>query len=206
MVGTPPLPDNLKLRPEWVVVAACFFVVFGVWNSHAAFGVFLPVLSQEFGWSRGAISVAASIQLIVGGVIAFAIGGLSDRHGPRWILAVSAFFGGGAFLLTSGVSTLWHFYLLQGLLLGVSISSIYLVPTTTVSRWFTERRGLALGILLTGLHLAFITGPPLAAFLINRFGWRAAYALLAGIMVGHCHSGELIYPIPTRREWIGSRR
>jgi len=180
-VGTPPLPDNLKLRPEWVVVAACFFVVFGVWNSHAAFGVFLPVLSQEFGWSRGAISVAASIQLIVGGIIAFAIGGLSDRYGPRWILVMSAFFGGAVFLLTSGVSALWHFYLLQGLLLGVSISSIYLVPTTTVSRWFTERRGFALGLLLAGLHLAFITGPPLAALLINRVGWRATYVILAGL-------------------------
>lgn len=177
--GTPP---GGSLNPAWVVLAACFFVLFGVWNSHAAFGVFLPVLSQEFGWSRGAISVAASIQLIAGGAIAFAIGGLSDRHGPRLILASSALMAGAVFLLTSGVATLWNFYLLQGLLLAVGMSSIYLVPTTTISRWFVDRRGLALGILLAGLHLAFITGPPLAAFLINRFGWRAAYALLAGIM------------------------
>jgi predicted MFS family arabinose efflux permease len=60
------------------------------------------------------------------------------------------------------------------------MSSFYLLSTTTVTRWFGERRGVALALVLVGFNLAYITGGPLAAWLIAKIGWRAAYALLAG--------------------------
>ncbi len=170
------------LNPAWVVVAACALVMFGMWNSYTGFGVFLPVLAQEFGWSRGVISGATSLQLLIGGVMAFAIGALSDRYGPRRLLFLSALVSGGAFLLSSAITALWQLYLLQGLLLGVGMASSYLVPTTTVSRWFVARRGLALGILLACHNLTLITGPPVSAFLINAFGWRTTYLVLGGLV------------------------
>ena len=159
-------------RQGWVVVGACALVMLGVWNSHAGFGVFLPVLAREFGWSRGAISVAASLNLIIGGVVAFGIGAASDRYGPRPILAVSS----------ALIGALWQLYLVLGVLLGVAMASVYLVPTTTVSRWFVARRGLALGVLLAGLSLASVTGPLLSASLIGRYGWRTTYIVL-GVLV-----------------------
>lgn len=165
-----------------MVLVACGFVMFGVWNANAGFGVFLPVLSHEFGWSRGAISLAASLQLIVGGTIAFAVGAASDRYGPRLVLALSSVVSGAAFFLTSAVDALWHFYLLQGVLLGIGMAGMYLVPTATVAHWFTQKRGLAFGILLAGLNLAFVTGAPLSALLIAGFGWRTAFRLLGGLV------------------------
>ena len=165
-------------RQGWVVVAACFVVMFGVWNSHAGFGVFLPVLADEFGWSRGAISVTASLNLIVGGVIAFLVGAASDRYGPRPVLLLSALAVGGLFALASTINTLWQLYLVLGVLLGFGMASVYLVPTATVSRWFVEQRGLALGILFSGLNLAYLTGPLMSAYLIQGLGWRTTYLVL----------------------------
>ena len=173
---------DVRRRQGWVVVGACSLVMFGVWNSHAGFGVFLPVLANEFGWSRGAISVAPSLNLIIGGLIAFFVGAASDRYGPRLILAASAVLVGALFALASRIDALWHLYAVLGVLLGVAMSSVYLVPTTTVSRWFVDRRGLALGILLAGLNLAFVTGPRLSAFLIERYGWRTTYLLLGALV------------------------
>src|SRR4029453_18956392 len=71
-------------------------------------------------------------------------------------------------------------YLLVGVLGGVGMSSFYLLSTTTVTRWFSQGRGLALALVLVGFNLAYITAGPLAAWLIARVGWRAAFALLAG--------------------------
>jgi MFS family permease len=156
--------------------------MFGVWNPFAGFGVFLPVLSGEFGWNRGAISVAASLNLIIGGAIAFGVGAAADRYGPRRVLALSGLLVGAGYLLASAISALWQFYLLLGFLLGVGMSGMYLVPTATVSRWFAEQRGLALGIVLAGLSLAYVTGGPLSAYLINSFGWRTAYLLMGGLV------------------------
>jgi MFS transporter, OFA family, oxalate/formate antiporter len=197
---------DVRRRQGWVVVGACSLVMFGVWNSHAGFGVFLPVLANEFGWSRGAISVAPSLNLIIGGLIAFFIGAASDRYGPRLILAVSAVLVGALFALASRIDALWHLYAVLGVLLGVAMSSVYLVPTTTVSRWFVARRGLALGILLAGLNLAFVTGPRLSAFLIERFGWRTTYLLLGALVWVLAIPGSLLTRFPPASASAASER
>ena len=171
------------MRPaarRWLIVAALFTVTYGVSTPLAAFGVFLPVFAETFGWSRGAISTALSVNLLLGGVAGFVIGALADRSGPRVTLVSTVLLAGIAFSLASTVTALWQLYLLVGVLGGVGMSSFYLLSTTTVTRWFTERRGLALALVLVGFNLAYITAGPLAAWLIAKVGWRAAYALLAG--------------------------
>ena len=163
-----------------MIVAALFTVTYGVSTPLAAFGVFLPVFAETFGWSRGAISTALSLNLLLGGVAGFVIGALADRRGPRVTLVSTVLLAGVSFSLASTVTTLWQLYLLVGVLGGVGMSSFYLLSTTTVTRWFGERRGVALALVLVGFNLAYITGGPLAAWLIAKIGWRAAYALLAG--------------------------
>jgi len=164
-----------------LIVAALFTVTYGVSTPLAAFGVFLPVFAETFGWSRGAISTALSVNLLLGGVAGFGIGALADRQGPRVTLVSTVLLAGAAFSLASTVTALWQLYLLVGVLGGVGMSSFYLLSTTTVTRWFSEGRGLALALVLVGFNLAYITAGPLAAWLIAKVGWRAAYALLAGI-------------------------
>ena len=163
---------------RWLVVLALFVVTYGISTPLAAYGVFLPVLADTFGWSRGAIATALSINLLLGGVAGFVIGALADRHGPRVILVVTVATAGTAFALVATVSALWQLYLFVGLLGGVGMSSFYLLAAATVSHWFDERRGLALALVLVGFNLGYISAGPLAAWLISLVGWRPAYALL----------------------------
>jgi MFS family permease len=170
-------------RPDtrrWLIVAALFVVSYGISTPIAAYGVFLPVLAEHFGWSRGAISAALSVNLLVGGVAGFGVGALADRRGPRLLLVVTVTLAGAAFALVSVVGALWHLYLLVGLLGGIGMSSFYLLSTATVTHWFDERRGLALALVLVGFNLGYISGGPLAAWLIDELGWRTAYFVLGG--------------------------
>jgi len=169
---------------RWRVVGALFVVVACVATSVSAFGVFLPVLADTFGWSRGAIAVALSINLGLGGIAAFPVGRAADRHGPRGVLVLTVLIGGAGFALTSAIGALWHFYLVYGVMVGVGMSSIYVLSTATVSRWFVARRGLALAIVLSGFNLGWLLGGPVAAFLIERIGWRSAYLALGAIVAG----------------------
>jgi MFS family permease len=179
-----PIARRLRLaRPgpqarRWSIVAALFVVTYGISTPLAAYGVFLPVLAEHFGWSRGAVSAALSVNLLVGGLAGFVIGTLADRHGPRALLTVTVALAGASFALVSAVSALWQLYLLVGLLGGVGMSSFYLLATATVTHWFDDRRGLALALVLVGFNLGYITGGPLAAWLITGFGWRRAYCFL----------------------------
>lgn len=169
------------MRPasrRWLIVAALFVVTLGISTPLAAYGVFLPVLAEAFGWSRGAISMALSINLLLGGLAGFAVGALADRHGPRLLLIPTVALAGAGFALVSAVGTLWQLYLFVGVMGGVGMSSFYLLSAFTVARWFDERRGLAIALVLVGFNLGYIFGGPLAAWLITKVGWRAAYALL----------------------------
>jgi MFS family permease len=171
------------VRPSarrWLIVLALFVVTYGISTPLAAYGVFLPVLAETFGWSRGAIATALSINLLLGGVAGFAIGALADRHGPRVMLVVTVALAGTAFALVSTVGALWQLYLFVGVIGGVGMSSFYLLAAATVTHWFDERRGLALALVLVGFNLGYISAGPLAAWLIDAFGWRRAYALLGG--------------------------
>jgi MFS family permease len=147
---------------RWLIVGALFLITYGMATPLASYGVFLPILAERFGWSRGAISAALSINLLVGGVAGFAAGALADRYGPRLILVVTSITAGAAFALVALVGALWQLYLLVGLLGGVGMSSFYLLSATTISRWFDARRGLALALVLVGFNLGYISAGPLA--------------------------------------------
>lgn len=165
------------MSQRWLVVAALFAVVFTISNPFAAFGVFLPVLADTFGWSRGAISVALSINLLLGGLAGFGVGALIDRYGPRGILLLTVGVAGAGFALASTINALWHFYLFIGVMGGIGLSGFYVISASTVARWFEHERGLALGLVLVGFNAGYITGGPVAAWLIEYAGWRGAYLI-----------------------------
>src|SRR5438874_1334152 len=74
------------LAPRWRVVVALFAVTSCIAAAVSTFGVFLPVLSDTFVWSRGAVSVALSISLVVGGVAAFVLGWLTAGPLAAWLI------------------------------------------------------------------------------------------------------------------------
>jgi MFS family permease len=160
------------------VVAALFLVTFSASNPLSAYGVFLPILAEEFGWSRGALSLALTINLLLGGGVGFWVGAIGDRRGPRRPLAVTVVLAGAGFALVARVESLWHLYLFVGVMAGVGMSGFYVLSTSTVARWFEAQRGLALAIVLNGYSLGVMTGGPLGAWLIGAMGWRAAYVAL----------------------------
>jgi MFS family permease len=186
----------LRRPGPWGTVVALLIVTFAIANPFSAFGVFLPVFVAEFGWSRGAISLAMSINLLLGGAVGFVIGTIADRRGPRAPLVMTVALAGLGFGLASAVRELWQLYVCIGVMGGIGLSGFYVLTTATVSRWFNRHRGLALGVVLTGFNLGFMTGGPIAAFLIERSGWRVAWLVLGGgfCLVGVAAGALVTYP------------
>ena len=172
----------------------------------AAYGVFLPVLAETFGWSRGAVSTALSINLVFGGLAGFGIGALADRYGPRVMLVATVALAGAAFALVSQVDTLWQLYVFVGVLGGVGTSSFYLLSAATIARWFAEGRGLALSLVLVGFNLGYVSAGPLAAWLIAELGWRAAYAVLGGSAAFVAMVGAVSVRMPRGHEIAAAHR
>jgi MFS family permease len=150
----------------------------------ATFGVFLKPLSQEFGWSRTGISLAFSLaNLVMSGALPL-IGRLVDRLGARKVILPSVLiFGLGVMSFYFLSAHLWHFYAIY-LLLGGVISGTLSAYSKVVSRWFDQKRGLALGLAMAGMGVGAFIMPPLAQALITTVGWRQAYVFLGLLVMG----------------------
>ncbi|MFC1927981.1 MFS transporter [Chloroflexota bacterium] len=165
----------------YVIVLVAFFIFVIIFGAEFSFGVFLKPLLNEFGWTRAAISGAYSLKMVLSGVFGLIAGKLNDKFGPRLIVTGCCFIAGLGYLLMSQISTIWQIYLLYGVLLSVGGGGCIIPLFSTVARWFVKRRGLASGIIGSGVGVGIIIMPLLANYLISTYSWRFSYVII-GLM------------------------
>jgi len=101
------------------VVIGASLVQFTVIGGVFAYGVFFSVLETELGWSRSTLSACTSLAFFVMGLLAISAGRLSDRFGPRWVLASTGIIYGCGYALLSTINEPWHAIALFGLAIGI---------------------------------------------------------------------------------------
>ena len=169
--------DELDSSKGWVAVGCAFvsmFICFGVVYS---FGAFFDPMSSEFDTGSSATSALFSITTFLfftGGIIS---GMAVDRFGPRPVLIFGGFSMGFGLYLTSLVNSLWVGYITYGLGVGMGVACGYVPMLAVVGAWFERRRAAALGVAVTGVGLGTLVVAPLAAALINHYGWRQTYVI-----------------------------
>jgi len=172
-----------RIHYAWVMVGGAAVVLAVQAMTFYSFGIFLRPITLQFEWDRGALSIAMSLMMIVSGVGSIFAGRLSDRYGPRILLTAAGVLVGAGFLLMSRISQLWQVYLLYGGLIAIGNAAIVVPITTTVMRWFVQKRGLALGLTWTGIGTGGVTAPILAQWIINASDWRLAFVVLGGLNI-----------------------
>jgi MFS family permease len=171
-------PAQQRLFYGWLVVAGCFGILSVAYGIQFSYGVFLPAMAAETGWDRTSLSLPFSLYILIYSALGAASGWCTDRWGPRIVIACGALLLGAGLGLTSRVEAQWQLYLSLGLIAALGMSAIYVPCSATVVRWFTQRRGLALGIGASGQSFGNLLVPPLAALLLAAYGWRSTYLLM----------------------------
>jgi MFS family permease len=145
-----------------------------------AFGPLVLPLQQHFGWSRGDLQLAMSF--LFGGAVlsAQAAGWLNLHFGMRRVTVVSLLALTVAFAgMTQLQGSIHGLYLGLFILPLASLGTMQVTWTQLVNLWFVQNRGLALAIVLSGTGLAAALLPPMVAWSVERWGWQAAFVLLA---------------------------
>ena len=172
-----------SLVAGWTVVAGAFLgyaIAQGLMHSYA---VFLVAYLAEFGWGRAETSVAYSISQLVIGISSPFIGTLVDRLGTRVLVAAGAVLLMGGLAASAAVSALWQVVVLYGLVMTLGSNCLGLVVSVPLlSRWFVERRGLAISIVQSANGFGRAASAPAVQLLITAAGWRRSYLVLAGLM------------------------
>jgi OFA family oxalate/formate antiporter-like MFS transporter len=176
-VGNP--SSTLPVR-RWLPVAGGVMMNMALGTFYAN-STFLPALEKEFGWTRAQTSLVTTFGIVMIASWMVVGGRLNDRKGPR----ITGFIGGLlfslGFLLAGHIHSLWQFYLTVGVCVGAGNGFGYIVPTVVGSKWFPDKRGLVVGVMIGGYGAGSAVFGPLASSLIDRVGWRDTFQLLAAI-------------------------
>jgi MFS family permease len=172
-------------RRGWLIVASLFVVLLLVFGGgYNTIAVFVPALLRAFPrWSRTEVALLPSVLALSAGLSVLPIGWLLDRVEAKVVMAVGAVASGTAFLIASQANSLFPM-MAAYLLMGVGISASTVLPASLVlANWFEARRGLAMGISISGTTVGGTVMTLVASSLILVRGWRSAYSALGVPMI-----------------------
>ena len=145
-----------------------------------SFALFVVPWLDEFEVSRSKVMLAILSFQIVTGLLSPVLGRYMDQFAMRLLVLSGALAMSLGLFLMSLATEFWQIVALHVTLLPVGmILTGTLASQTMVSKWFTEKRGLAIGVSSMGTSLGGLSVPLVTAWLIGEQGWQGAYLVLA---------------------------
>jgi MFS family permease len=175
-------------------------------------GAFFNDLAQAIGLTRTQFGLGVFLATIGMALANPLVGRLIDRYGPlRPALASFAALSLMYMALGALTRSVIAFLILQFLVGMLAAGSGPIALVRGVSAWFAAGRGLALGILMTGIGVSAALTPPLLARVIASSGWQAGFYTLAAIAAVGLVPVALFLRLPpssAREKWraVGSGR
>lgn len=146
-----------------------------------AYGAYVVLLRDEFGWSKTMLSAASSLREAESGIMGPFQGWLLDRFGPRAVARAGVVILGAGFVLFSRVEDPLTFYLTFLVMsVGASLAG-YMTITFAAVHWFERRRATAISLTSAGFGLGGMA-VPVTVLVLEALGWRTT-ALLSGVAI-----------------------
>jgi OFA family oxalate/formate antiporter-like MFS transporter len=145
-----------------------------------AWSVFVLPLEQEFGWTRAQTSWVFTIAIVTFAITFIFAGRMQDVRGPRLCAFLGAVLVSLGFFLASFTASLTYLYLIFAVV-GAGNGFGYATPMPVASKWFPDKRGLVVGLMVGGYGAGSAIIGPVASSLIQSMGWRPTFRLLGGL-------------------------
>ena len=177
----------MTAKQEWqrgwsVAAGASVAYGFGFCNIGFLIGLFVVVLHDRFGWSRGSIGLAANAGFIAALVAPF-VGRLTDRIGVRPVLVVSCIVVGLCYLsMTLMTGDIWVYYAIYTVISITGMAMTGITFSRAIATWFDKSRGLALCSVNLGLTTVGIFAPSMLQAIYTDYGWKFVYYTLSGFL------------------------
>ncbi len=147
-----------------------------------AWSVFVAPLEKEFKWHRADTSTVFTIAVVVFALTFIVAGRLQDKFGPFFISLTGGVLVSVGFFLCAFTHSLTYLFICFGVIGGLGNGFGYATPIPVMSKWFPDKRGLAVGLAVAGYGGgSAIFGPLAASYLIPSFGWRTTFQVLGVI-------------------------
>jgi predicted MFS family arabinose efflux permease len=194
-----------RFHYAWMVIAVTFLIMLVTAGIRATPSVMLVPLEQGFGWSRTIISMAVAINLALFGLMGPFAAAAMQRFGMRRTVLAALTVLAMAVALSGRMHAAWQMVLIWGVLVGSATGATSTtLGAVVVNRWFSQHRGLAMGILTASSATGQLAFLPLMAWVAEHRGWQTLVLLVA-------LAAAIVLPIvalllPEKPSAIGLRR
>lgn len=106
------------------------------------------------------------------------------HYGPQIIIFASTILQGIALILASFSTAAWATLLTQGLLFGIGEIGVYLAVVHIVQQYFLKKKGLALGLAVSGSGFGGLCMSSVSQILIDKTGFAWSLRILAFMILG----------------------
>lgn len=174
-----PRQTATRLFWGWYVVLGAFLILAINYGARYSFGVFVKPIAEQYDWSRSVISAGMSTMVLAYGIGGIFAGRLADRIAPRWIVTAGAILMSTGLFLTVLIREPWHFYVTYGVFGGLGAACLgVVVCNSSVGKWFSRKRGLAIGIASIGVGAGTMVTVPAAGYIAKVYGWQMGFVCI----------------------------
>jgi OFA family oxalate/formate antiporter-like MFS transporter len=172
----------MKIHNRWFQLCASLLAMIMIGNLQYAWTLFVKPIQQGTGWKLSAIQYAATLFLLFQSLTQPAQGWLIDRLGPRLFFSIGAVFCGAGWAGLGHAATLPALYSCYALA-GIGAALVYSGSIGSSLKWFSNKRGLAIGIMAAGFGGGAALFIPFISSSIRDQGYRATF-VWSGILQG----------------------
>ncbi len=164
----------------WLIGAAFVAQFVSVGSQNYVIGAFLKPMTSDLGWTRSEFTISRTVAQFIMAFTGFFIGAHVDRHGGRRLMLIGIVILASSLYAMSFVQELWQWIALNGLIMTMGAAMIgNLVVNVTLSKWFVDKRGLAVALASMGVSMAGVLLTPAMTAVIDEWGWRAGWRFMA---------------------------
>jgi MFS transporter, OFA family, oxalate/formate antiporter len=172
----------VNVNNRWFQLCASLVAMIMIANLQYAWTLFVKPLQAGTGWKLSDIQFAATLFILFQTWAQPAQGWLIDRMGPRLFITIAGVLCGIGWGGLGMASTLPALYLLY-VLAGIGSALVYGGSIGSALKWFSDRRGLASGIMAAGFGGGTALFVPIIASLLRTQGYRNTF-LWTGVFQG----------------------
>jgi MFS transporter, OFA family, oxalate/formate antiporter len=181
---------------RWKVLGGGFLMDLAFGNIYG-WSVFVAPLEKEFGWKRADTSMVFTIAVFMTGLTFLLAGRIYDKWGPTFCAIAGGVLSSLGFYLSAYTHSLNYLFLIFGVLGGFGAGLGCAVVIPTVGKWFPDKRGLAMGLILGAYGVSSaIFGPLAANELIPTYGLSATFRILGVTFLVMTMAGALLLKNP----------
>jgi OFA family oxalate/formate antiporter-like MFS transporter len=174
--------SDIKLGQRWIYVFLGIIIMMCLGTVYS-WSVFRLPIEKLFNIGSTQSGLPYMISLAFYALFMFLTGKFLDKYNPRIIISIGALLVALGWILSAYAPNIYVLTITYGVIIGAGIGIAYGAPMTVVAKWFPEKKGLLVGLILIGFGLSPLITAPLARNLIENYGITKTFLIL-GISFG----------------------